>query len=1340
MPKKPEFQEIGYVQPREINQEMEESYIDYAMSVIVSRALPDVRDGLKPVHRRILYTMFEDGLYHNAKFRKSANVVGGCLGRYHPHSDQAVYDSLVRMAQDFSLRYLLVQGQGNFGCFTGDTKVKLCDGRSLSFKKLIKEQKAGKRHWAFSFNHDTRKIELVEIESPRLTRRKEKIIKITLDNKENIKCTLDHKFLLRNGLYKRAEDLKPGDSLMSLNLKDCEQEKNLKLKGYKMVYQPRIHDWEFVHRLADKWNLDRGVYDKSAGRIRHHIDFNKKNNNPINIIRIEWKEHWQKHKEIASLRHKKDPAYVRKLEQGRRKFWNNPENRKAHSERMSLRNERMWREPKYRKAWIEAKKEMWKDPDYKEFMRKCSSRNLKTLWQSEDFQKLMSNLKSEEMKERWKDEGYRKKMAERKRDISTKLWSDPKHKEYISKVMREKFKDPVAREELSKRTKELWLCPEYRAKFSSDHFSKMANVLWQDPEFRKLHIKRTKKQWEDQAFRKRFIKGVSAANKRRINQDPDCMKKIAKKAKLSLEDKWQDPEYKRRVIRSKILGYVNGLLQENKTITPELYEKQRTNNGVPTINNALNYFNDFSEIVDKAHSYNHKVVSVKMLTKREDVYDITVKPWHNFALAAGIFVHNSVDGDPSASMRYTEARMTALSEEMLKDIKKETVDFMDNYDGSRQEPAVLPSLPPQLLLNGSLGIAVGMATNIPPHNLTEVCEAAIYLLDHSHAKTEDLFEFIKGPDFPTAGMIYDQKSIISAYAQGKGPILVRGKADIKETKKGGWQIIISEIPYQVQKSALVAQIAKLIQDKKIKGIRDARDESDREGMRIVLELKKEAFPQKVLNYLYKHTDLQKKFHLNMIALVDGIQPKLLSLPETLNYYLEHRKEVVVRRTKYELKKAKEREHILEGLAKCLSKIDQVIQTIKKANDREDAKKQLKKKFKLTDIQAEAILETKLSALAKLERRKIEVELKEIKERIKGLQAILKSKAKVKAVVKKELKRLKDDYGDERKTKVYLKKVDQISVEDLVPEEETLITLTNKGYIKRMSPTVYKAQHRGGKGIIGMKTRDEDFVKHFLVASTLDELLFFTDSGKVFSIPAYDVPQGNRTANGKSIVNYLEISPDDRILAVLPLGKKDKEVAHLAMATRNGIIKKTKIQDFKNIRRSGLIAINLKKGDLLCSVKKTSGNSEIILVTQKAQSIRFKEKDIRPMQRNAAGNKGIRLKKDDKVIGMEIVEKDNKKDYLLIISENGYGKKTKIDKYRGQTRGGAGIKTAKITKRTGDIVRVQILKGDEDLIIMSKKGQVIRTSAKNISSLGRATQGVRIMNLAKDDKIISLTKI
>ncbi len=724
------------------------------------------------------------------------------------------------------------------------------------------------------------------------------------------------------------------------------------------------------------------------------------------------------------------------------------------------------------------------------------------------------------------------------------------------------------------------------------------------------------------------------------------------------------------------------------------------------------------------------------------VYDALVRMAQDFSmrypLIKGQGNFGSIDNDPPAAQRYTECRLAKIGEGMLEDIEKDTVNFLNNYDNSRKEPSVLPSPFCQLLLNGSLGIAVGMATNIPPHNLSEVCDAAIHLLDHPNAATEDLFQFIKGPDFPTGGAIFNLKEIIAAYSQGKGVILIRGKAEIIE-KQGNWQIIITEIPYQVQKSFLVSQIAKLVQDKKLDRIKDVRDESDREGLRIVVELKKGAFPQKVLNVLYRHTELQKKFYLNMIALVDGIQPKVLSLPEVLVKYLEHRKEVILKRSKYELLRAKEREHILEGLVKCLSNIDKVIALIKKAKTREDAKKGLMAQFKLTAIQAEAILETKLAALARLERQKIEEELSRIKAKIKELTSIIKSEKLIKEVVKKEIKELKEKYGDERRTKVFVREPEKITEEDIIPEEETIIVLTKKGYIKSIEPAAYKTQQRGGKGVIGMETDQEDMVEHFLLANTHDQLLFFTDSGRVFGLNAYEIPKGTRTSKGRGLVNFLELSGEEKILAILGVGKKDKElgVKYLTMITKNGIIKRTAIEKFQNLRSSGLIAIRLKKGDLLRDVQKTVGDSQIIIITQKGVAIRFAEKEIRAMERSASGIKGIRLKAQDEVIGMSAVDERTKGQNILVVSENGFGKMTKISQYRMQKRGGVGLKTAKITPKTGNLVETKILGGDEDLIIISKKGQVIRIPAKNISVLGRTTQGVRLMRLDKNDSVASV---
>ena len=745
------------------------------------------------------------------------------------------------------------------------------------------------------------------------------------------------------------------------------------------------------------------------------------------------------------------------------------------------------------------------------------------------------------------------------------------------------------------------------------------------------------------------------------------------------------------------------------------------------------------------------------------VYESLVRMAQDFnmryTLVDGQGNFGSIDGDGAAAARYTECRLSKIGDEMLKDIEKDTVKFIDNYDGTTQEPTVLPSPLPQLLLNGSLGIAVGMATNIPPHNLTEVLDASIYMLDHPKAETEDLFEFIQGPDFPTGGIIYDQKEIISAYSQGKGAILMRGKADVVEKKDGSEQIIITEIPYQVLKSSLVEQMAELVSEKKIEGIKDIRDLSDREGMRIVIDVKKAFQPQRILNRLYKFTSLQKTFHLNLLALVDGIQPEILSLSDVLKYFIKHREEVITRRTKYDLEKAKERAHILEGLIIALKNIDAVIQTIKKSADKDEARLNLIKKFKLTERQAIAILEMRLQTLAGLERKKIEDELKAILELIKDLTAILKSPERLKTIIKKEFQELKEKFGDKRRTKVVKGKLGEITEVDLVPLEETIVTLTTGGYIKRINPATYKIQRRGGKGIMGMKTMQDDIVEHFLTASTHDNLMFFTDSGKVFQTQVYEIPEGTRVARGRGILNFLELSTEEKVLSLIPMpasvggpAKNGKEEAskdkYLVMVTKNGRIKKTALEEFENVRKSGIIAIKLEKGDLLKKVVKTTGEDDIILATKNGISIRFKEKDIRPMGRGAAGVKGIRLKKGDEVVGMDVIERNPPLDektkkpvrqYLLVVMENGYGKRTDVSQYKTQGRGGSGVKAAQITSKTGPVVMSSILEDgaeEEDLIVISRKGQVIRTSIKSISLLGRATQGVRIMRLEEGDKVAS----
>ena len=720
-------------------------------------------------------------------------------------------------------------------------------------------------------------------------------------------------------------------------------------------------------------------------------------------------------------------------------------------------------------------------------------------------------------------------------------------------------------------------------------------------------------------------------------------------------------------------------------------------------------------------------------------YDSMVRMAQDFSLRYPL-VHGqgnfgSIDGDNAAAYRYTEAKLAPITEQLLSDIEKDTVNFVDNYDGSTTEPVVLPTRIPNLLINGSMGIAVGMATNIPPHNLTEILDALAYLTENKEADVKDLMQFVKGPDFPTGGGIYNEGDIVNAYATGRGPIVMRGKADIVENKKG-FQIIVSEIPYQVNKSELIKKMADLVKDKKMEGIKDIRDESDREGLRIAIDLKQDAYPRKILNQLFKYTELQKSFHFNMLALVDGIQPQTLSLKAMLEKFIEHRKEVVTRRTKFELQKARDRAHILEGLKKALDHIDEIIKIIRASASKEEAFVNLIKKFKFSDLQATAILEMKLQALAGLERKKLEDELKEKKALIAYLEDLLASPKKMLGVIKQEFIEIKDKYGDERRTKVVKSQLKEIGEEELIPEEDSLFMITHGGYIKRMAPDILRSQKRGGKGLMGMTTKDEDAVSHFFMANTHDSLLFFTNSGKVFQTKGYEVPEASRQSKGRAIVNFLQVSPTDVITAVVPIPKESK--GFLFMATANGVIKKVDIDAFSSVRKSGMIAIKLKASDELKWVLTTSGNDQVMLVTSDGSAIRFKEKDVRPMGRSAGGVIGIRVDKDSKVVGADVVPSGVEKGLkVLTVMENGYGKRTDVRFYKVQNRGGKGIMTSKITSKTGNLVSGHITSEEnKELIAMSKKGQTIKTEISSVSILGRATQGVRIMRMEIGDSIAS----
>ena len=740
------------------------------------------------------------------------------------------------------------------------------------------------------------------------------------------------------------------------------------------------------------------------------------------------------------------------------------------------------------------------------------------------------------------------------------------------------------------------------------------------------------------------------------------------------------------------------------------------------------------DVIGKYHPHGDTAVYDSMVNLAQD---FTMR----YPLVIGQGNFGSIDGDPAAAYRYTEAKMSHVAMELLRDLGKNTVDFRPNFDNTHKEPVVLPAAAPNLLLNGTLGIAVGMATNIPPHNFGEVVDATVHLIDNPKATTEDLLEFVQGPDFPTGCVAFNQKDIARAYTTGRGGVVVRGEAEITEDKKGAFQIIITSIPYRVNKANLITKIADLVHAKKLEGIKGLRDESTTD-IRIVIDLKGTAHPQSVLNYLYKHTQLEDTFHYNLVALVDGV-PKTLSLKAMLESYVEHRFEVVTRRTQYDLDKARAREHILLGLKKALDNIDKVIALIRKSKDVPTAHAGLMKTFKFSDVQATAILEMRLQKLANLERQKIEDELKELKKIIAELEALLKSKAKMMTLIKKELKEVAERLGDERRTKIMKRGTKNFSMEDLIPDDEFALVLTRGGYIKRTNPSEYRRQKRGGVGVIDMNTKEEDVVTSFLTAGAHSDLLFFTDKGRVFMTKMYEIPEGKRSTKGKSIMNFLQLDTDEYVTSILPMPAdvKKGDGLSLMMVTREGVIKKTAADNFFEVRRSGLIAIKLNGKDKLQSAHFIGKGDDVVLVTQHGQAIRFKEADAREMGRTAAGVRGIKLGTDDRVIGAGVVEKDSKGKALFVLSATGYGKKTQMREYKVQKRSGSGIKTAQITDKTKELIGARVIaKEGGELVAISKKGQVIRTSLNEVKLQGRQTQGVRIMKLRTGDSIASMVTL
>ncbi len=953
----------------DLQAEMRKAYLDYAMSVIVARALPDVRDGLKPVQRRILWAMHEMGLRADRPFRKSAAIVGEVMGKYHPHGDIPIYDALVRLAQDFSMRYPLIQGQGNFGCLSADTKVELVNGEHKTFVDLVEMTRRGVRSEVFTVDAH-RNVRIKPVRAPRLVRRDDPVVKVTLSSGTEVVCTPDHRFMLRDGSYREARGLTPKDRLM-----------------------------------------------------------------------------------------------------------------------------------------------------------------------------------------------------------------------------------PFARSAIPER----------------------------------LH---------------------------------------------------------------------------------------RT--GAFPIPASLS-----------AH-----VVSVEP-AGRADVYDLTVDVTQNFALAAGVFVHNSIDDDPAAAMRYTEARPAVIAQELLADIEKETVDWLPNYDSRHQEPTVLPSRLPNLIVNGSAGIAVGMATNIPPHNLREVVAATGRLIDDPELTNDDLCETIRGPDLPGGGVIYryeEQRNIETgapervdairrAYANGRGRILMRARAHVEDMKGGRQAIVVTELPYAVNKASLIEKIAELVQNKKLGGISDIRDESDREGMRVVIEVKRDDNANRVLNNLYKHTAMQSAFNLNVLALVDQ-QPRTLSLKDVLQQHIDYRREVIRRRTEHDLRKARERAHILEGFKIALEHIDAIVKTIRASKSPDTALTNLRERFELSEAQARAILELQLRRLTSLERQKIEDEYRDTIKLIAELESILANPRRVLFLIKADLDELAERYGDDRRTKILDDLSRELTDEDLVADEDVVITLSSRNYVKRMPLSTYRAQHRGGRGVIGMATRDEDDVEHLVVARNHDRLYVFTDRGRVFALKVYELPDASRTAKGTPIQNILEaMQSGERVSALIAL-RDTTSAAHLVMATRKGYVKKTPLAEYANVRRAGLIAIALRKGDELAWVAPCGEKDRILLATRKGKAITFKASDARPLGRQTQGVIGIRLQRGDEVIGMGVARPRTE---VLSVTEHGFGKRTAVEDFPTHGRSGQGVILAALSQKTGNVAAIQIVdEAIEEILLITTTGVVIRTPLEQVRVLGRATMGVKVM--------------
>lgn len=1245
--------EIGMIKTVNLDTEMRSAFLDYAVSVIVARALPDVRDGLKPVQRRVLYAMHGMGLRHNTAYRKSAGIVGEVLKEYHPHGDTAVYDTLVRMAQDFSLRYPLVDGQGNFGSVDGDPAAAM---RYCVVGQTLVVTNKGLMPIAEVSQVGSEDVDIQVLSRDGMANSASKwwdcgtfpTRRVVTQRGYEVTGTLNHPLLVAvpgkiggiDLVWKLIADIQPGDYVVMDRSDALWPEQQVTLGSYypEMGTSLRAERHELPTHLNEDFAFILGAL-LAEGTVRPKVvEFTNTLGDYAEAFEQKWK----------------------------RVF---PTCRLHRFERVPV---------SYRK---------------KPFLQ------LQVV--SKQVIAFLRNI------------GLDGRSAQRV--VPDAILRSPRS--VVAVFLRALFEGDGAVERSGRSLLRVNLCARNRAMLSQVQtlllrFGIVSSLQYEKK--REMHRLLIVGRDNLLAFQAKIGFASSVKSEALVNV-------VTLNTGRALSQTDFMPYMSDYVRANAQRGQREWLSHHNFDRTDRLTAV------LPRLEKALSP-TDFSHIeqLAQAHYLFEQVVNVEDAGS-QNVYSLRVDSECHSFVANGFVNHN------------TESKMRQIAEELLADIDKETVNFVPNYDEKAMEPTVLPARIPNMLLNGASGIAVGMATNIPPHNLRELCDAETFLIDNPDATVEELMQFIPGPDFPTGGIIMGNEGIREAYATGRGRVVMRAKAYVEESRAGRYSIIVTELPFQVNKASLHEKIADLISEDRLPGASIVRDESDRNGMRLVIEMKRDAQPRKVLNLLFKYTAMQSTFGVNMLALVNGNEPRVLPLKKSLQHHIEWRHEVITRRTQFELRKAQERAHIIEGLKIALDNLDAVISTIRGSRTPDTAKSNLRTTFKLSEVQAQAILDMRLARLAALERKKIEDEYIAVIKEIGYLEDLLAHPGKIFGLIKADLADLRERYGDDRRTRIGITNSAEFSEEDLIPDLQVLVTITDRGYVKRMPHDTYKRQNRGGRGIIGMVTREMDAVQHMITCNTLDSLLFLTDRGKVYQLKAHEVPDASRQAKGLPLVNLVSLEPNEKVTGLISVRDFKTDGAFLVLATRQGKIKKTPLTDYSAVRSTGIIALNLEEGDELAASRLSHGNGDILVATRKGQAIRFPETQVRPMGRATAGVGAIRLSKGDVVIGMDVVRPDSKAS-LLVVTSKGMGKRSLVKGFPRQGRAGGGVRMITLIGRAGEVSVARMVYPDDDLVVISTNGQVIRMFADDIPHKGRPAQGVNVMNMRDGDEIASITRI